>query len=291
MGSLFAKEAPLTSVAIESMYAARAAAARKSAAAAPPTEEPSTGEIQPLKGDGQDRVPNEYDSDVDEMQPRTDECKDEYSERRDANVNGSADNSGPSPSERIAHLKVIRNIPLPISNFPTKAMEFKKAIQVFDEKVKNAVDSAVQKLKQLRVLDMAKATGKWMKEHPWETAATVIPLILLACTPAILGAVGFTAGGIAAGTLLILSTFIKDKADTPIGSIAAGIQASIGSVAAGSAFAVFTSAAMGGYGVLIVFGSVWVVPTAILASIACWNHFRGQASGHTPYAMIEEHGD
>lgn len=151
----------------------------------------------------------------------------------------------------------------------------KAAIQVCGEKVKDAVDSAVEKLKELRVMNRAKAAGNWMKERPWETATIVIPPALLACTPAILGAVGFTAGGIEAGTLLILSPFINDKADTPIGSIAAGIQASIGSVAAGSPFAVFTSAAMAGYGVLIVSGVLLAVPTAILGSIACWKHFRG----------------
>lgn len=124
MGNLFAKEVPLTSKAIESMYEARAAAARKSATAARPTEEPSTDELQPLMGDGQDGVPNEHDSDVDETQPRTDERKDEFSEQRDANVNGSADDGGPSPSEHIAHLKAIRNTSLPLSNFATAAMKF-----------------------------------------------------------------------------------------------------------------------------------------------------------------------
>ncbi|KZM28362.1 uncharacterized protein EKO05_0005186 [Ascochyta rabiei] len=107
---------------------------------------------------------------------------------------------------------------------------------------------------------VGRKTLEWVKAHPWETAAIINPLILLACTPFILGAVGFTSSGIAAG------------------SIAAGIHAGIGSVAAGSAFATLTSAAMGGYGAIIVFGGVWAVPTAVLGMVAIWKRWKGGRS-------------
>jgi hypothetical protein len=59
------------------------------------------------------------------------------------------------------------------------------------------------------------------------------------------------------------------------GSIAAGIQAGIGgSVVAGSGFAIFTSAAMAGYGVPIVFGSVWGISSAVLWGAAAWKKWR-----------------
>ncbi|KAI4702137.1 hypothetical protein J4E81_002499 [Alternaria sp. BMP 2799] len=58
--------------------------------------------------------------------------------------------------------------------------------------------------------------------------------IALAVTPAILGLIGFTPIGIAAG------------------SMASAFQAGVAPIAAGSAFAILTSAAMGGYGLVIV---------------------------------------
>ena len=64
-------------------------------------------------------------------------------------------------------------------------------------------------------------------------------------------------------------------ADILIGSIAAAIQASVGSVAADSAFAVLTSAAMGGFGAGIVFGLAWGIPAAILGGIAIWMRQQG----------------
>lgn len=46
---------------------------------------------------------------------------------------------------------------------------------------------------------MAEVALQCAIEHPWGIAAIAIPLIILACTPAIPGAVGSTASGIAAG--------------------------------------------------------------------------------------------
>ena len=46
---------------------------------------------------------------------------------------------------------------------------------------------------------LAEAVVAWIKAHPWEPAAIVVPLIMLPCTTLILDAVGFKAGGIGAG--------------------------------------------------------------------------------------------
>jgi hypothetical protein len=63
-----------------------------------------------------------------------------------------------------------------------------------------AIQVAVEECKKLGFIGVVQATTAWMKADPQETAAMGIPLILLACTPAILSAMGFTVTGIAAGT-------------------------------------------------------------------------------------------
>jgi ElaB/YqjD/DUF883 family membrane-anchored ribosome-binding protein len=59
---------------------------------------------------------------------------------------------------------------------------------------------AIEQVKKLGFMGVARAVGRWMKEHPWETAAIIVFIVLMASTPAILGAMGFTSAGIAAGT-------------------------------------------------------------------------------------------
>jgi len=73
------------------------------------------------------------------------------------------------------------------------------AMRAAKAKTQDALDIAIATLKKMDVVAVAKAIHDWIKAHPWETAAIVIPLVLLACTPAFLGLVGFTASGIAAG--------------------------------------------------------------------------------------------
>ncbi|KAJ4381212.1 hypothetical protein N0V86_003561 [Didymella sp. IMI 355093] len=85
---------------------------------------------------------------------------------------------------------------------------------------------------------MAQKLKRWIQEHPKE-AATLLAclasaLIAITLTPTMLGLIGFTPIGPAAG------------------SIAASLQSAMGPVAAGSAFATLQSAAMGGYGAIIV---------------------------------------
>ena len=68
-------------------------------------------------------------------------------------------------------------------------------------------------------------------------------------------------------------------ADENVGSITAGVHVGIGGVAAGSTFATITSAAMGGYGVPIVFGGVWGISTAVVGGIAAWKRWTGGGGG------------
>ena len=64
---------------------------------------------------------------------------------------------------------------------------------------KDAVASAIERVKQLGVKGVAKAAGEWIKRHPWDFALVVVPLVLLALAAIILSGIGFGAGGIVAG--------------------------------------------------------------------------------------------
>jgi hypothetical protein len=75
--------------------------------------------------------------------------------------------------------------------------------------------------------------------------------------------------------------------DKRVGSIAAGVHAGIGSVAAGSTFAILMSAAMGRYGVPIVFSGVWAISTAVIGGIAAWKRLRGGGDGHGGRPLTE----
>lgn len=72
--------------------------------------------------------------------------------------------------------------------------------------------------------------------------------------------------------------YICNDINNAPGSIAAGVQAGIGSVAAGSLFATLTSAAMAGYGLPIVLGSVWGISSAVLWGITVWKNW-GKGDG------------
>jgi hypothetical protein len=78
-------------------------------------------------------------------------------------------------------------------------MKVTASVAVGGVKMRNAVKDAIEVFKNSLAFDLAKVLGIWIRAHPWETATIIIPLILLACTPAILGAVGFGAGGVIAG--------------------------------------------------------------------------------------------
>jgi hypothetical protein len=67
-------------------------------------------------------------------------------------------------------------------------------------------------------------------------------------TPAMLGLVGFTPMGIAGGEYPSFFPSLIQYLTTEPGSIASAFQAGVGPIAANSAFAILTSAGMGGYG-------------------------------------------
>lgn len=69
----------------------------------------------------------------------------------------------------------------------------------------------------------------------------------------------------------MLTDSIHDRAaDMILDRMAAGIQAGIGNVAAGSAFAVLTSAGMGGAGLAVVVGVSVCIPVAVASWALLW---------------------
>jgi hypothetical protein len=72
---------------------------------------------------------------------------------------------------------------------------------------KDRINQAIISLTKLGfdINTLGEAVKAWIKAHPWEFATIVVPLVMLACTPAVLSAVGFRAGGIAAGKRTCLS--------------------------------------------------------------------------------------
>ncbi|KAF9697279.1 hypothetical protein EKO04_004548 [Ascochyta lentis] len=248
-----AANAALTADTIEKYYDILARSRAAHAAAKAKTDTPDADEK------GQDQGDHTEDADV---------------------VNSDTENEDPTHAssghaDNDPEANIIRTAGVPPESRGDVIAHLNTAVRALTEKDMDMFSHAIGALMKfggyLNVL--ARKMLKWVEAHPWETAAIVIPLILLACTPAILGAAGFTAGGIAAG------------------SAAAGIQAGIGSVAAGSAFATLTSAAMGGYGAVIVFGGVWAVPAATLGAIAVWKRWQGGNDGGQGDAVILSGGD
>ncbi|CBX91006.1 hypothetical protein IAQ61_002472 [Plenodomus lingam] len=233
MGNLFSKEKPISAAAIEEMYAAQAAAARAQGVNHPSEETPgeSTHESQANVNDQTSDSGTEVDKNPFELPHR----------------------------DLIAIQRTIEALSgsVPQNSAVSAACHLTLAVRAYYAKAAGAFEYAVAELRKMGVINVAKVLAAWIMARQWETAAIVVPLILVACTPAVLGVVGFGSGGIVAG------------------SIAAGIQAGIGNVAAGSTFAVLTSAMMGGYGIFPVFGGVWGISTMVMGGIALWKRWRG----------------
>ncbi|KAL1794495.1 hypothetical protein ACET3X_007916 [Alternaria dauci] len=150
----------------------------------------------------------------------------------------------------------MHKLPIPAGSIDAAVVHLTIALRAAKLKAEDALAIAVTALKNLHVATLMRAAVEWIKLHPWESVALLVPVVLMACTPAFLGVIGFTAGGVAAG------------------SIAAGIQAGIGNVAAGSLFATLTSAGMAGYGAPVVFGGVGVVSSVVCWGFAAWKRWR-----------------
>ncbi|KAJ4309606.1 hypothetical protein N0V94_008847 [Neodidymelliopsis sp. IMI 364377] len=147
--------------------------------------------------------------------------------------------------------ETIRNMRVQPGNAGDAAEHVAAVLRALRERDNEGFDLAVEALKRhsVNISKLAKAALALVVKHPWKTAAIVIPFALAICTPLMLSILGFTGSGILAG------------------SIAAGIQAGTGNVAAGSAFAVLTSAGMGGFGLAVVVGGVLVSSAALLWGI------------------------
>lgn len=81
------------------------------------------------------------------------------------------------------------------------AARLDEALHAIRRQDRDAFDKSVGLLMEFGInfMQMTRTAGDWVKAYPWEIATVIVPLITLACTPAVLGAVGFTASGVAAG--------------------------------------------------------------------------------------------
>lgn len=120
----------------------------------------------------------------------------------------------------------------------------------------------------------------WFQEHRLQTAllaasgATLLFPGLMAAP--VLAVLGWGSAGVRAGMYLDKLTLLgKWTVDVGIGSIAAGIHASIGNVVAGGAFATLQSAGMGGYGTAAVHGAVQVGAAAVIRVVGALRAGRG----------------
>lgn len=99
----------------------------------------------------------------------------------------------------------MRRIPILPGTIDAAVVHLTIAIRAAKLKAEDALDIAIAALKNLEMATLMKAAVEWIRLHPWETAALIIPIVLMACTTAFLGLVGFTASGIAAGMLATLN--------------------------------------------------------------------------------------
>jgi|SRR5690242_12067752 len=83
----------------------------------------------------------------------------------------------------------------------TAAARLDKALHAILKQDRDAFEKSAGLLIEfgVNIKQMVGTASDWVKAYPWEIATIVIPLVTFACTPAMLSAAGFTAGGIAAG--------------------------------------------------------------------------------------------
>lgn len=155
-----------------------------------------------LRDDYQGRTgaPSSQCADSDVRQPRLST----YGNQVDApNTESSATNNGHTDSMdsmiNISRLHSLRDAPYragSMGDFDRATVYLAQAVTFTSA----ARDHSIQMLKKIDLKIVAKAILEWIKAHLYETAAIVVPLLLLACTPGLLGLLGFGTTGIAAGT-------------------------------------------------------------------------------------------
>ncbi|EUC42079.1 hypothetical protein COCMIDRAFT_29260 [Bipolaris oryzae ATCC 44560] len=141
----------------------------------------------------------------------------------------------------VSGIDAMRHAPVFSGTIDTAVIHLTIVIRAARMQAKDALGIAIEALKNLGITVMMKAAVVWIKSHPWEIAALIVPVLLAACTPAFLGLAGFTAGGIAAGSI---------------------------------AAATLTSAATSGYGVSIILGGVWGISSVVCWGLAAWKKAR-----------------
>lgn len=97
--------------------------------------------------------------------------------------------------------------PIPLPDLPRDTIEaaatyhLATALRALTKNIDCALALAIQELRKLGIPTVLRVALRWVKQHPYQSA-TLMPLVLMALTPIGLGAVGFTAGGVAVGMLL-----------------------------------------------------------------------------------------
>lgn len=97
--------------------------------------------------------------------------------------------------------QVLRNASARPSDRAMAKLYGDSSLQIFKANNKRKIDRALTSLTKsgFDIKCLGEAAVAWIKAHPWEPAAIVVPLFILAWTPVILSGVGFEANGVAAG--------------------------------------------------------------------------------------------
>lgn len=198
MGNAASRQAGSTSESIEAFYAARAAEeAKLRATTSRQTQNAIEGEETPLLDENQGPItppPQPADAEVDAAP---------------LNASGSNSSRSTSPNQQIGYsmndsryAEVLRTAAAS-SRADYVMIHVKRALRALGDKSVGALNEAIEALRKIDYIQVAKRVCAWVKDHPWEIAAIFIPLILLGFTPAFLAAAGFTAGGVAAGMYIL----------------------------------------------------------------------------------------
>lgn len=123
--------------------------------------------------------------------------EDAYSDASEdeASVGGTSEDDGTahnSPKDNAALGNTTRFINAISTFFAEKATHV--AVRTRD-----AVASAIDRVKRLGIAGVSRAVCQWVKQHPWDTALILVPLLALAIVAIALSAIGFGSAGIVAG--------------------------------------------------------------------------------------------